>query len=96
MTPDGVTSDGVTPDGVTPDAVTPDLVIDCLGRPCPVPVVELARALPGLSAGAVVEVVSDDPAARADVPAFCRMRGHDYLGEVPRPVGTGLRVRRSP
>jgi TusA-related sulfurtransferase len=72
----------------------PDLVLDCLGRPCPVPVIELARALPALAVGAVVEVVSDDPAAQADVPAFCRMRGHSYLGAVPRTVGAGFRVRR--
>ena len=74
----------------------PDLVLDCLGRPCPVPVIELARALPALPAGAVVEVVTDDPAAQIDVPAFCRMRGHVYLGAVPRAVGAGLRVRRAP
>ena len=71
-------------------------MLDALGRPCPVPVLELARALLGLPGGTVVEVVSDDPAARVDVPAFCRMRGHSYLGAVPRPGGTGLRVRRAP
>ena len=73
----------------------PDLVVDCLGRPCPVPVVELARALRDAAPGTVIEVVSDDPAARLDVPAFCRMRGHAYLGELPRDVGTALRVRRA-
>lgn len=71
----------------------PDQVLDCLGRPCPVPVIELARALRDAPTGWVVEVLSDDPAARVDVPAFCRMRGHDYLGESDRPVGTALRVR---
>ena len=76
--------------------MTPDLVLDCLGRPCPVPVIELARALPDLPPGAVVEVLSDDPAARTDLPAFCRMRGHAYLGELPRPVGVAHRVRRAP
>lgn len=74
----------------------PDLVLDCLGRPCPVPVIELARALPCLPPGAVVEVLSDDPAALTDIAAFCRMRGHSYLGAVARDVGTALRVRRSP
>ncbi len=73
-----------------------DLVLDCLGRPCPVPVVELARALQRLPAGSVVEVVSDDPAALVDVPAFCRMRGHDYLGAQPRAAGTALRARSAP
>ena len=81
--------------GVPPAALPePDLVVDCLGRPCPVPVVELARALLPLPEGSVVEVVSDDPAALVDVPAFCRMRGHAYLGAVEHDVGAGLRVRR--
>lgn len=71
----------------------PDLVLDCLGRPCPVPVVELARALQRLPAGSTVEVLADDPAALVDVPAFCRMRGHDYLGAQERPVGSALQVR---
>jgi len=73
----------------------PVRVLDCLGRPCPVPVIEMARALLTVEVGQVVEVVSDDPAARLDIPAFCRLRGHDYLGERPRPGGTGLRVRRA-
>lgn len=78
-----------------PDGLPADLRLDCLGRPCPVPVVELARALLRLPAGSVVEVLSDDPAALVDIPAFCRMRGHDYLGAEPRTVGHALRVRHA-
>ena len=76
-----------------PDLPAPDLVLDCIGRPCPVPVLELARALLALPAGTVVEVVSDDPAALVDIPAFCRLRGHAHLGARPAPVGSGLLVR---
>lgn len=65
------------------------MIIDCLGRPCPVPVIELARALPGVAVGAVVTVLSDDPAAALDLPAFCRMRGQDYVGATPLEGGTG-------
>ena len=70
-----------------------DVSVDCRGRPCPVPVVELARAVADAPAGAVVEVVSDDPAARHDVPAWARMRGQEYLGEVPREGASAYRVR---
>ena len=73
----------------------PDLVVDCLGRPCPVPVIELAKAVPTVEVGQVVEVLSDDPAARLDVPAWCRMRSQDYLGERARDTGSGYLVRRS-
>ena len=71
----------------------PDVSVDCRGRPCPVPVVELARAVAAAAAGAVVEVVSDDPAAAHDVPAWARLRGQEYLGAVPLDGATGYRVR---
>jgi TusA-related sulfurtransferase len=73
--------------------VSSELVIDCLGRPCPVPVIELARALRDLAPGALASVLSDDPAALVDVPAFCRMRGHAFVGATPAEVGTLLTVR---
>lgn len=71
-----------------------DVTIDCCGRPCPVPVIELARAVAAAPDGTVVEVVCDDPAARLDVPAWARMRGHAYLGESARDGATAYRVRR--
>jgi TusA-related sulfurtransferase len=45
------------------------------------PVVELARRITDVPVGAVVAVEADDVAARADVPAWCRMRGQEYVGE---------------
>ena len=68
---------------MTPEPGRATLVVDCLGRPCPVPVIELARAVLTVEPGSVVAVLSDDPAARLDVPVWCRMRGQDYLGEDP-------------
>jgi TusA-related sulfurtransferase len=72
----------------------PALRIDALGQRCPLPIIELARRITDVAVGDVVEVVSDDPAAAADVPAWCRMRDHDYLGEQDEPTGTGYLVRR--
>ncbi len=61
--------------------MSPDLELDCRWLMCPLPVVELARALPRVAVGEVVAVVATDPAARHDVPAWCRMRGQEYAGE---------------
>ena len=60
--------------------MNPDLVVDCRGMRCPLPVIELARRITEVPVGAVVAVVADDPAAATDVPAWCRLRGHAYLG----------------
>ena len=73
----------------------PDLELDCRGMLCPQPVIELGRRHTEVPIGGVVAVVVEDVAARTDVPAWCRMRGQEYLGEdtardgVPR-----YRVRR--
>lgn len=66
------------------------MILDCLGKPCPVPVIELARALPQVEVGDLIEVLSDDPAAASDIPAWCRLRGQDYVGS----VGPSYTVRR--
>src|SRR4051812_24447828 len=62
---------------------TPDEVLDCRGQRCPLPVIWLARRLPSLPVGGVLRVLADDPAAAIDIPAWCRMRGQEYLGIGP-------------
>ena len=65
-------------------------VLDCRGKRCPLPVIELARTVPEVEIGSVVRVLADDPAAAVDIPAWCRMRGHEYVGA----EGLGYDVRR--
>lgn len=55
--------------------------VDCRGMPCPRPIIELARAVAGVEVGDTVAVTADDPAARVDVPAWCRMRAQAFVGE---------------
>jgi TusA-related sulfurtransferase len=61
--------------------MTVDLELDCRGMVCPRPVIELDSRLGDVPVGAVVAVVATDAAARVDVPAWCRMRGQEYVGE---------------
>ena len=57
------------------------LELDCRGLLCPAPIIELARRIGEVEVGGLVAVVADDVAARYDVPAWCRMKDHDYVGE---------------
>ena len=57
------------------------LELDCRGTVCPAPVIELARRIGEVETGDLVGVVATDAAARYDVPAWCRMTGHEYAGE---------------
>lgn len=56
-----------------------DTLVDARGLRCPLPVIRLAAAAKGLPAGTELTVLSTDPAARLDVPAWCRMRGHEHV-----------------
>jgi TusA-related sulfurtransferase len=57
------------------------LELDCRDLLCPMPVIELARHLTDVPVGELLGVVARDPAARVDVPAWCRMKEQDYVGE---------------
>ncbi|ORT60291.1 cysteine desulfurase/sulfurtransferase TusA family protein [Streptomyces sp. CB03238] len=70
------------------------LVVDALGRRCPIPVIELAKIFGDVPVGGTVTVLSDDEAARLDIPAWCEMRGQEYIGEHPVDQGTAYVVRR--
>ena len=59
---------------------TPALVLDCRGKPCPLPVIELAKHLTDVEVGELIAVDSDDVAAAIDIPAWCRMREQEFVG----------------
>ena len=66
---------------MTEQPIRADLELDCRGMLCPLPVIELGKRYAEVPVGAVVAVLADDVAARTDIPAWCRMRGQEYVGE---------------
>lgn len=50
--------------------------VDAIGLACPMPVIELARAIDDVEVDARVRLLATDPAARVDVPVWCRMKRH--------------------
>ena len=59
--------------------MTEPFVVDARGQRCPMPVITLARRARDLPAGSVLVVLATDPAARLDIPAWARLRGHETL-----------------
>ncbi|MEU6675538.1 aminotransferase class V-fold PLP-dependent enzyme [Streptomyces sp. NPDC046925] len=76
-------------------AESASLVVDALGKRCPLPVIELAKVIGDVPVGGTVTVLADDEAARLDIPAWCEMRGQEYVGEEPADHGAAYVVRRS-
>jgi TusA-related sulfurtransferase len=71
-----------------------ELELDCRGMLCPLPIIELGKRYPEVPVGGLVAVVATDVAARTDVPAWCRMRGQEYVGEESAPDGAPRYVVR--
>ena len=47
---------------------------------CPLPVIRTQARVGALAPGTVLEVIATDPGVLQDIPAWCRIHGHVYLG----------------
>ena len=99
--PTGVGGEGAselqnTPGARSPGARTPGArLVDSRGRRCPLPILDLARALPKLAVGEELTVLADDPAAASDIAAWTRMRSQELVATSDHGDGaTAYRVRR--
>ena len=60
-------------------------VLDCRGLLCAQCILRLMRTMLGVPASGVVKVISSDPAAEHDYPAWCHNTGHRFLGHRREP-----------
>lgn len=60
--------------------LTSDQVVDVRGQCCPMPVIKTGNALKQMNPGQVLEVITTDPAARKDLPAWAEVTGNAFLG----------------
>jgi TusA-related sulfurtransferase len=71
----------IDPDGAGGIPESADAVYDAGHLSCgDGPLLTIAQRLKALPGGAVLEIRSTDPGVAADLPAWCRMVGHRYLG----------------
>lgn len=61
----------------------PDIRLNERGHRCPMPVIAVARAAKEAGSSTVIAVTCTDPGAASDIPAWCDMRGVDFLGSQP-------------
>ncbi|MEJ2720271.1 MAG: sulfurtransferase TusA family protein [bacterium] len=50
--------------------------MDTRGLFCPLPIIKTSEAIRRIDPGALIEIVSDDPAIESDMPAWCSSHGH--------------------
>ena len=60
--------------------IAPDMVLDCVGLACPMPIFKTSTKIKELQPGQLLKVQSDDDGIEKDMPAWCKMTGHEYIG----------------
>ena len=53
--------------------------LDACGLLCPLPVIRVQDRIKGMASGEVLEVLATDPGTRHDIPAWCRVHGHQLV-----------------
>ena len=74
----------------------PTLTVDGSGLLCVQLLLQLRTRIADLKPGAIVEVITTDPAAPLDLPAWCHLTGHRYLGTVVGAQPPAHRLQISP
>ena len=66
-------------DGKLPSNAPSNRVLDCVGLFCPEPVFRTRMELDQMTAGDVLEILADDPAAEEDIKSLIKRLGHNLL-----------------
>jgi tRNA 2-thiouridine synthesizing protein A len=53
--------------------------VDCRRLLCPLPVIRVQDRVERIAPGTLVEAVCSDPGSLQDIPAWCRINGHQVL-----------------
>lgn len=67
--------------------------LDARGLLCPMPVIKAQDRIAGLRPGMVLDVLATDPGTLADVPAWCRVHGHEVLETVQANHEIRIRIK---
>jgi tRNA 2-thiouridine synthesizing protein A len=58
----------------------PASVVDARGSACPGPLMEAKKAIGKVKVGEVLEIISNDPGTKDDIPLWAKKVGHEFLG----------------
>lgn len=75
-------------------SIKPASVVDARGVSCPGPLLEAKKGIGNIKVGEILEVLSNDPGSRNDIPAWAKKVGHEYLGYLSVDGADRLFVKR--
>jgi rhodanese-related sulfurtransferase/TusA-related sulfurtransferase len=59
-----------------------DLTLDAKGLACPMPIVKTKKTMKDIEDGQVLEILATDKGSKADLEAWAKSAGHQYLGTI--------------
>ncbi len=68
--------------------------VDARGSACPGPLLEAKKAIGKVKVGEVLEILSNDPGTKNDIPVWAKKVGHEYLGYLEADGYERIFVRR--
>jgi tRNA 2-thiouridine synthesizing protein A len=67
--------------------------LDARGLLCPMPVIRTQQRVATLAPGEILEVLATDPGVLHDIPAWCRVHGHEVLETTRGESEIAIRLR---
>ncbi len=64
------------------NSIESNFVLDAKGLACPMPIVKTKKAMKDMESGQVIEIQATDKGSTADLQAWAKSTGHDYLGTI--------------
>lgn len=61
------------------ETIKADKKLDTSGLCCPMPMVEINRAMQDMKEGETLEIISTDTGTRFDIPSWCQRTGNELL-----------------
>jgi tRNA 2-thiouridine synthesizing protein A len=68
--------------------------LDARGLNCPLPILRTKKALAGMQAGEVLEVIASDPGSVKDLDSFCSQTGNEMLSSQSHNGEFQFRIRK--
>ncbi|MBT3258508.1 MAG: sulfurtransferase TusA family protein [Deltaproteobacteria bacterium] len=64
------------------NSIQADNVVDARGVSCPGPLLKAKKGMGNVQVGEILEIMSNDPGSKNDIPRWAKKVGHDYIGSL--------------
>ncbi len=71
-----------------------EIKVDCMGKTCPIPLVETRKALKKAKTGDIVEIIGTHPSSKKEIPMAVKALGLELIDVQEKDKVWKIRIRR--